>query len=118
MKTEEILAKLSEECANTIITVGELKKGIEQGLREDERFVPYWAIQQFIEYVRQTEKWEEDIRIASTHIKQFLFVEDGSVDSDNLIETLETKNPEIKVVVYRQGAVRPQLVDMANNTDK
>lgn len=111
MKTEEILAKLSEECANTIITADEFEKHIKNGLCGDERFVPYWAIQRVIEYVRQTENWEENMRIASTPIKQFLFVEDGSVDSDKLIETLGTKNPEIEVVIYRQGASMPKLID-------
>ena len=45
-------------------------------------------------------------------IQKFLFVEDGSVDSDELEEILSEKNPEIKVVVYRQGASKPQLVDV------
>ena len=48
----------------------------------------------------------------SKPIKKFLFVEDGSVDIDELEESLEQTNPEIKVVVYRQGGTRPQLVDV------
>lgn len=43
---------------------------------------------------------------------KFLFVEDGSVDTDSLEKDLRKKNPEIKIVVYRQGAVMPQLVDI------
>ena len=43
---------------------------------------------------------------------KFLFIEDGSVDTDSLEKDLRKKNPEIKVVVYRQGANAPQLVDI------
>lgn len=43
---------------------------------------------------------------------KFLFVEDGSVDTDSLEKDLIKRNPEIKVVVYRQGATMPQLVDI------
>ena len=43
---------------------------------------------------------------------KFLFVEDGSVDTDSLEKDLRKRNPEIKIVVYRQGAQKPQLVDI------
>ena len=43
---------------------------------------------------------------------KFLFCEDGSVDTDSLEKSLRKQNPEIKVVVYRQGAAMPQLVDI------
>lgn len=43
---------------------------------------------------------------------KFLFVEDGSVDTDSLEKDLRKRNPEIKIVVYRQGAQMPQLVDI------
>lgn len=46
----------------------------------------------------------------ATRIKKFIFIEDGSVDLDELRERLES-NPEIAVVVYRQGSVPPQLVE-------
>nr|DAN09195.1 MAG TPA: hypothetical protein [Caudoviricetes sp.] len=44
-------------------------------------------------------------------VKQFLFVEDGSVDTDELGRQLGN-NPEIAIVVYRQGSTPPQLVDV------
>ena len=44
-------------------------------------------------------------------IKKFLFIEDGSVDMDDLGKCL-AGNPEIAVVVYRQGSSPPQLVDI------
>ena len=43
---------------------------------------------------------------------KFLFCEDGSVDTDSLEKDLRKHNPEIKVVVYRQGASVPLLVDI------
>ena len=44
-------------------------------------------------------------------IKQFLFVEDGSID-ENLIEDLNESNPEIKVIVYRQGSRMPVIENL------
>lgn len=49
--------------------------------------------------------------LAVEKVKRFLFVEDGSVDTDELGWRLEN-NPEIAIVVYRQGSVPPQLVDV------
>ena len=45
-------------------------------------------------------------------VEKFIFVEDGSVDADELMENLSLTNPEIRVVVYRQGARSPELVDV------
>lgn len=42
--------------------------------------------------------------------KQILFVEDGSVDLDELKAALQGTN--IIVVVYRQGSKMPQLVNL------
>lgn len=47
-------------------------------------------------------------------VQKFLFVEDGSVDTDDLEELLYARNPEIKLIVYRQGAARPRLEDVHN----
>ena len=43
---------------------------------------------------------------------KFLFVENGSVDTDSLEKDLRKRNPEIKVIVYRQGAAMPQIVEL------
>lgn len=40
----------------------------------------------------------------------FMFVEDGSVDTEHLISDLKEHNPEIKVVIYRQGSTMPTLI--------
>ena len=44
--------------------------------------------------------------------KKFLFVEDGSVEWDDLHIELEKTNPEIKIVVYRQGSKIPDLIEI------
>lgn len=44
--------------------------------------------------------------------KKFLFVEDGSVDADNLIGELKCKNPEIKIVIYRAGSNKPEFLEL------
>ena len=49
--------------------------------------------------------------LAVEKVERFLFVEDGSVDTDELSRQLE-KNPKIAIVVYRQGSMPPQLVDV------
>ena len=43
--------------------------------------------------------------------QKIMFVEDGSVDVDALVEELAETNPEIKIVVYRQGSNKPTLID-------
>ena len=44
-------------------------------------------------------------------IKKFIFVEDGSVDTDELEESLYRRNPEIKMIVHRQGSMPPMLIN-------
>lgn len=45
-------------------------------------------------------------------IKRFLFVEDGSVDFEELEKRILMTNPETYLIRYRQGAIRPELVEM------
>lgn len=52
---------------------------------------------------------EENKRI--TPKTKFLYVEDGSVDLDELQSDLFESNPEIKIIVYRQGSQPPILSD-------
>ena len=44
----------------------------------------------------------------NTKVEKFLFVEDGSVDLDEL-GAISITNPEIKVIVVRQGGRVPEL---------
>ena len=41
---------------------------------------------------------------------EILFVEDGSVDIDDLMQFIEDHNLKIKVVVYRQGSLPPKFL--------
>lgn len=68
--------------------------------------VNYNASEQEISKARDVLK--KDLRDMS--VEQFLFIEDGSVDLKEL-KDLKRRNPEIKIVVYRQGSVPPMLKD-------
>lgn len=50
--------------------------------------------------------------------EKFLLIEDGSVDLGELKEELEKTNPEIKIIIYRQGSVRHFLVDIGECNEK
>ena len=45
----------------------------------------------------KTEKWK------------YWLIEDGSVDVDDLQEFIDEKNLKIKIIIYRQGAIKPEL---------
>lgn len=40
---------------------------------------------------------------------QYWLIEDGSVDVDELQEFIDEKNLKIKIIIYRQGATKPEL---------
>lgn len=40
---------------------------------------------------------------------KFLLVEDGSVDVDELQQFFDENDMKIKIVIYRQGAPKPEL---------
>lgn len=46
---------------------------------------------------------------------KFLMVEDGSIDVDDLQKDLKENNPDIKVIVYRNGSKAPYLVNNVSN---
>lgn len=45
----------------------------------------------------KTEKWK------------YWLIEDGSVDIDELQDFIDEKNLKIKIIIYRQGATKPEL---------
>lgn len=65
--------------------IGELKKELFEEQLQEERKRPY---------------------------KKLMFVEDGSVDIDELEAEIQNRNPEIKLVVYRQNSNKPELLDI------
>ena len=48
--------------------------------------------------------------LRNVYIEQFLFVEDGSIKEKDIKE-IKRRNPEIKVVIYRQGSPAPIIQD-------
>ena len=48
--------------------------------------------------------------LRNVYIEQFLFVEDGSIKEKDIKE-IKRRNPEIKVIVYRQGSPAPIVQD-------
>ena len=45
----------------------------------------------------KTEKWK------------YWLIEDGSVDVDELQEFIDENNLKIKIIIYRQGSIKPEL---------
>ena len=43
--------------------------------------------------------------------KKILYIEGGSVDP-RFLRDLRAANPEIFIIIYRQGSVQPKLVDI------
>ena len=52
----------------------------------------------------KTEKWK------------YWLIEDGSVDVDELQEFIDEKNLKIKIIIYRQGATKPELKKFLRRT--
>lgn len=40
---------------------------------------------------------------------KYWLIEDGSVDIDNLQQFIDENNLKIKIIVYRQGSIKPEL---------
>lgn len=112
MTSEQILTELMCMSSTTNCSIDEIVKDKESGVPLDFKFVPLGILTRFVDDIRAREEQERKDEELKKPIKKFLFVEDGSVDCDKLIEDLSMKNPEIKVVVYRQGAREPQLKEV------
>ena len=48
--------------------------------------------------------------LRNVYIEQFMFVEDGSIKETDIKE-IKRRNPEIKVIIYRQGSPAPIVQD-------
>ena len=46
---------------------------------------------------RKTEKWK------------YWLIEDGSVDVDDLQQFIDENDLKIKIIIYRQGSIKPEL---------
>lgn len=70
--------------------------------------VNYKATDEEVEIARQVLINE----LGSQSADALLFVEDGSVNIEKLRRTLKKRNPEIEIVVYRQGSAMPIVRDL------
>lgn len=109
MTTEQVLTELMRISSITNRSINEIVKDKESGAPLDFKFVPLEALTRFIDEIRARDEQEKESERLKKPIKNFLFVEDGSVDCKELTDILGVKNPEIKVVVYRAGAREPEL---------
>ena len=57
---------------------------------------------------------QDEVHETKKPYTKFLFVEDGSITIDTAIG-IEERNPEIKVILYANGAKMPRLVDIKEN---
>lgn len=67
-----------------------------------------------MEILKLQEKWAHKLQMEKDFAPKtkLLFVEDGTVDFDELTDELSLTNPEIKCVLYRQGGNIPRLEDI------
>lgn len=70
--------------------------------------IEYKASEREVEIAKQVLMQNLSQRRAET----LLFVEDGSVNIERLRRTLKRRNPEIEIVVYRQGSAMPIVRDL------
>ena len=109
-----MLTNLSLMSANESILAKDLVN-IDGLDKSNEKFIPLAEITRFIRDMRHIAEQDKEKRMSEekllTPIQKFLFIEDSSVDIDELKDKLYYSNPEIKVVVYRQGCNPPKLID-------
>lgn len=112
MKAETIFKELGLLCAEVSRDVEEIVKDAQEHRAPlDFKVVPLLSLMAFVERMERDEHDEVEREKAARPIEKFLFIEDGSVNADELINDLALKNPEIKVVVFRQGSTPPQLIE-------
>lgn len=114
---DKILSRLYERIGLESLTAEEIRYLLEEDeVSKNFKYVPLGIIFDTINFLKEEIKREQfaeqDKENWHRPYKKFMFVEDGSVDIDNLIEEMEVKHPEIKVVVYRQGSNKPEFLDI------
>lgn len=106
----ELLERLMQGATVTLTKkeITALKK-----INDDQRFI---GVQSLISLIRDIEgNIAYENNLADLHKKRitpktkFLYVEDGSVDLEELEDKLFNTNPEIQIVTYRQGSNPPVL---------
>lgn len=92
-----------EETTEKILRSGLLLNGEWVKIREEDAF-------KIVEHIGQYFLFYMDrIEYALSHpIREFMFVEDGSIKQED-VDEIQQRRPDVKVVVYRQGSALPVL---------
>lgn len=107
---DEFVKILYDQLNRIELTAGMVKQDLDKGIIQDsERLIPINKVLEIVNGISIRLEYE---RRDFTPKTKFLCVEDGSVDVDELSETLYTTNPEIKVVVYRAGGAIPVIKEV------
>ena len=114
---DKFLNKLYEVIGLENLTAEEIRYLLEEDeISKDLKYISLGAIFETIKVIKEEIKREQfaEQQKEDWHrpYKKFMFVEDGSVDIEQLEEEMEAKHPEIKVIVYRQGANKPEFLDL------
>lgn len=106
-KNAEKFNNLVKQYSDNPVYKNPVYKKVVQGYKEDSELNT-----QFADWLEELEELRAENGIGFPRVKQLLLVEDGSVDTDDLKDYLGESNPEIKVVIYRQGSTPPILVEL------
>lgn len=110
---ERFLLNLYERISDDCIPAGNIDFLIkEDDFDKNANLIPVDILKIHINDIRQKLVEEQKREESQKPYKKFMFVEDGSVDTDTLIAEMERTNPEIRIIVYRQGANKPEFLDL------
>ena len=110
---DRFLLNLYDGIMNYDVSAKDIQYLINDGeFRENEKFISVERLKADIDRIKQAMLQQKEENKRNQPIKKFLYIEDGSVDIDQTILELERTNPEVKVIVYGQGANMPKLVDV------
>lgn len=110
---DRFLLNLYDAIINYDVSAKDIQYLINDGeFRENEKFISVERLKADIDRIKYAMLQQKEENKRNKPIKKFLYIEDGSVDIDQIISELERTNPEIKVIVYRSGANMPKLLDV------
>lgn len=107
---DKFIKELLKELDHMAVTTAQVKRDVNKGIVEkDARMIPLSRLLGVINNLDRLIEMENKETAPKTKI---MYVEDGSVDYDELVESLSNTNPEIKVVLYRQGSRTPEIINL------
>jgi hypothetical protein len=113
---DKFLSKLFEKISSSTQTPLSLSNWLDDDSNiANTKYINVELLSVFINEVLRDLEAEKIREESKKPIEKFMYIEDGSVDTDELIAELEITNPEIKVIVYRHGSQPPHLFDIQSN---